>query len=68
MKTPNGFLQAIFNANHTDIDWTLPTLKNKYSWELIFDSTDEANKDNKLSSGKTFKVPAWSVLLIEIKK
>lgn len=68
LTTSNGYIQAIFNANHTDIDWILPTLKGKYSWDLIFDSTEEVIKDNKPASGKMFKVPAWSVLLIEIKK
>jgi pullulanase/glycogen debranching enzyme len=68
LKTQNGFIQAIFNANHTEVDWILPTIKVKHSWNVIFDSTDEFDKESKLASGKTIKVPSWSVLLIEIKK
>lgn len=68
LKTQSGFIQAIFNADYKEIDWTLPTLKNKYFWNVIFDSSDEFNKESKLDSGKNVKIPAWSVLLVEIKK
>ena len=68
LKTSNGFIQAVFNANHTDIDWVLPTIKPRHSWSVLFDSSDEFNKETKLGSGKKIKVPAWSVLLIEIKR
>ena len=68
LKTDSGFVQAIFNANHTNIEWKLPSLKTKYKWNLLFDSSDTMEKDIKMGSGKIISVPSWSVLLIEIKK
>ena len=67
VKDGNGFILSIFNANHQSIDWKLPAIKQNLSWTLLLDSSEQLPKDIKLKSGGIVKVPAWSVLLIEIK-
>lgn len=59
---------CIFNASADDIDWTLPQISGYSRWKLRLDSSGVFDEDQKLSSGALIKVPAWSVLAIEIKK
>ena len=58
---------AIFNANFKEQDWILPELPEKYSWNIILDSSSKFN-ETRLGSLRKIKVPAWSVLVFEIKK
>ncbi len=67
VKDGNGFILSIFNANHQSIDWKLPAIKQNLSWTLLLDSSEQLPKDIKIKNGGVIKVPAWSVLLIEIK-
>lgn len=59
---------CIFNASADDIDWTLPQISGYSRWKLRLDSSGVFDEDQKLASGALIKVPAWSVLAIEIKK
>ena len=61
------FVMAIFNANFKEQDWILPELPEKYSWNIILDSSGKFN-ETRLGSLRKIKVPAWSVLVFEIKK
>lgn len=67
VKDNDGFVMAIFNANHQPLDWVLPQIGGGRFWELLLDTSDQLTKPLNLGSGKTIKVPAWGVLLIEIK-
>lgn len=67
VKDGNGFILAIFNASHQPINWILPQIGGGRFWELLLDTSEQLSKQLNLGSGKTIKVPAWSVLLIEIK-
>ena len=58
---------AIFNGSHQPIDWLLPPLNNFTSWNVLLDSSNQISKDISLGASKKIKVPAWSVILIEIK-
>lgn len=59
---------CIFNASADDISWTLPQISGYSRWKLRLDSSGVFDEDQKLASGALIKVPAWSVLAIEIKK
>ena len=61
------FVMAIFNANFKEQDWVLPELPEKYSWNIVLDSSGKFN-ETRLGSLRKIKVPAWSVLVFEIKK
>lgn len=67
VKDNNGFILGIFNANYQALDWQLPLLTGYNEWNLLLDSSGQLLKDTDIGSGKNIKVPAWSVLLIEIK-
>ena len=67
VKDDTGFIMAIFNANHKEQEWKLPALNDFDNWNLLLETTGQISKDIELGSAKTIKVPAWSVLLIEIK-
>jgi len=67
VKDNNGFILGIFNANYQALDWQLPLLTGYNEWNLLLDSSGQLLKDTGIGSGKIIKVPAWSVLLIEIK-
>lgn len=67
IKDEQGFIMAIFNANYHEIDWKLPSLSNKLSWNLLLDSSGQFAELSNIRSSKVIKVPAWSVLLFEIK-
>jgi len=38
------------------------------NWNLLLDSSDKFNAAQKLKSGGEITIPAWSVMLFEIKK
>lgn len=59
---------CIFNASVDDISWMLPQISGYSRWKLRLDSSGVFDEDQKLASGALIKVPAWSVLAIEIKK
>lgn len=58
-------LLAIFNAGSDDKDWKLPPIKKAKNWTLLLDSSNRL-KDPKLGVDLTIKIPAWSVVAIEI--
>lgn len=62
-----GFILTILNAEANDMSWRLPALEGK-TWELALDSSGKFNQSSKLGSHQMIKVPAWSTLVIEIKK
>ena len=66
--TGNRFVLAIFNANYNVQNWKLPPIEDNYTWSLLLDSSSKFKKDTKLGAGQTIQVPAWSVLVFEIKK
>ncbi len=66
--TGSRFVLAIFNANYTAQNWKLPPLEAKYQWNLLLDSSSKFKADTKLGAGEVISVPAWSVLVFEIKK
>ena len=63
-----SWLYCIFNANNNALKWRLPDLDNDMRWSLLLDSSGEFASDAILKSQQYIKVPAWSVLLFEIKK
>lgn len=65
--TGSRFVMAIFNANFNDIEWKLPPLPDDMSWNLVLDSSLKMPVVE-ASSGKVVRVPAWSVLVYDIKK
>ncbi len=67
VKDNKGFVMAIFNGSYQPIDWLLPPLNNFTSWNVLLDSSNQISKDISLGASKKIKVPAWSVILIEIK-
>lgn len=66
--TGNRFILVIFNANYNAQNWKLPQIEEKYTWSLLLDSSSKFKEDSKLGAGQTIQVPAWSVLIFEIKK
>lgn len=62
-----SFVLTILNAESSDISWRLPALEGN-TWELALDSSGKFNQSSKLGSHQMIKVPAWSTLVIEIKK
>jgi len=63
----NRFVLCIFNGDSNDTRWKLPPLPYE-NWNLLLDSSDKFNSSQKLKSGGEIEIPAWSVLLFEIKK
>lgn len=63
-----SYLLAIFNAHSEDTKWTLPDIDNTLSWTMLLDSSESFSEPANLKSSQVIKVPAWSVLLFEIKK
>lgn len=61
------YIVCIFNAAFEDMQWVLPDLGATALWNLRLDTT-ETIKTNKLNmSAEKIKVPAWSVVLFEVK-
>ena len=63
-----GYIYCIFNANNNMLKWRLPVVEGMSSWNLLLDSSEEFKPIKELSSEQIIKVPAWSVLLFELKK
>lgn len=63
----NKFIYFILNANYVTWEWTLPDLGDM-SWNLLVDSSLKMKNNAKYKSGEKIHVPAWSVLMFEIKK
>lgn len=59
-------LFVIFNATPQAQMWKLPALKKTRKWRLVFDSSETLSHDVSLGSAKSFEMPAWSVVAIEI--
>lgn len=58
---------CLFNANFNDVMWKLPALSSDAKWNLLLDSSDKYADDAQAANGAEIKVPAWSVLVFEIK-
>lgn len=66
--TGSKYIMCIMNANYNDLHWKLPDIDDSMTWSLLLDSSGKF-KDEKISGvQKTIRVPAWGVLLFEIKK
>ena len=64
----NGrFVLCILNGNSESQRWKLPALPYD-NWSLLLDSSEQFEAPKRIKSGGEIKVPAWSVLLFEIKK
>ena len=68
MYNGRSWLYCILNANDNDFKWKLPDFDNKLKWHLLMDSSEAFSNSEELKSQQYIKVPAWSVLLFEIKK
>ena len=66
--TGSKFVMCLFNANFNDVMWKLPALSSDAKWNLLLDSSDKYADDAQAANGAEIKVPAWSVLVFEIKK
>ncbi len=66
--TGSRFVMCIFNANYNEMQWRLPALPENYEWSLALDSSDRFDVSQKIANNSLIKVPAWSVLVFEIKK
>ena len=65
----NGcFVLGIYNAGAAETEWKLPLLGRGMKWNLLLDTSEKFVSRKKIASGGTITVPAWSVLLFEIKK
>ena len=60
-------VMCIFNANNDETLWKLPKIKGYSRWNLRLDTTSEL-KDEEFSAGREIKIPAWSVVIFEVKK
>ena len=66
--TGSRYVFCILNAHFNEISWQLPPIDKNCGWNLLLDSSDKFCSDNKVAGGAKIKVPAWSVILFEIKK
>lgn len=66
--TGSRYVFCILNAHFNEISWQLPPIDKNCGWNLLLDSSDKFGSDNKVAGGAKIKVPAWSVILFEIKK
>ena len=63
----NRFVLCILNGDSKDMEWKLPPLVFS-RWNLLLDSSERFVEPKKYKSGAGIEVPAWGVLLFEIKK
>lgn len=61
------YIYFILNANYVAWEWTLPDL-GEMSWNLLIDSSMKMKVNKKYQSKEKINVPAWSVLMFEVKK
>jgi len=59
---------CIFNADSNDKEWILPAISGYSRWKLKLDSSAQFNDEDSLGANEKILVPAWSVLVMEIKK
>lgn len=57
----------ICNANAVAEEWHLPAFCKNLAVEAVFDSSAQIN-GKKLNPSEAFNIPAWSVVVVEIKK
>lgn len=65
--TNKNFYVCLFNANFYNLDWKLPSIGGRKVWNLLIDSSAKFENEKKITGGSTISVPAWSVLLFEVK-
>ncbi len=65
--TQEKFYICFFNANFHNIDWKLPSIGSRKVWNLLVDSSAKFENEKKMVGGGIINVPAWSVLLFEVK-
>ena len=63
----NCSYMMICNANETQEEWCLPSFCKNALAEVVLDSSDKIT-DTKIDPKEKFKVPAWSVVVVEIRK
>ena len=63
----NCSYMLICNANSVAEEWHLPAFCKNLAVEAVFDSSAQIN-GKKLNPSEAFSVPAWSVVVVEIKK
>lgn len=61
------FVLCILSSDDKEISWKLPNLEYQ-DWKFLLDSSDNFNSKQKICSGANIKIPAWSLLLFQIKK
>lgn len=61
------FYMCIFNANFCNIDWKLPSIGGRKVWNLLVDSSAKFENEKKIVGGGLINVPAWCVLLFEVR-
>ena len=61
------FYVCLFNANFYNLDWKLPNIGSRKVWSLLVDSSAKFENEKKIVGGSIISVPAWSVLLFEVK-
>lgn len=61
------FYICLFNANFYNVDWKLPSIGSRKVWNLLVDSSAKFENEKRLVGGSVISVPAWSVLLFEVK-
>lgn len=66
--TGSKFVMCIFNANYNTVAWKLPQVDERFRWNLLLDSSGKFKDADNLGSLQTIQVPAWGVLLLEMKK
>ncbi|MBR1606012.1 MAG: glycogen debranching protein GlgX [Alphaproteobacteria bacterium] len=63
----NKFYTCILNANFYDMEWKLPSIGGRKVWNLLVDSSAKFENEKKIMAGSVLNIPAWGVLLFEVK-
>lgn len=66
--TGSRFVLTVLNADFKEKEWKLPALPEHWQWHLVLDSNAGKMAAENAASGATVKIPAWSVIVFEIKK
>ena len=61
------FYVCLFNANFYNMEWKLPSIGGRKVWNLLVDSSAKFENEKRIIGGGIINVPAWSVLLFEVK-
>jgi glycogen operon protein len=67
IKSNNGKLFCILNANPNEILWKLPKMKNKTNLNVVLDSSGEYSNNVDFLSGSKMKIPSWSFIVFDMK-